>query len=222
MAEARGQKRGPCANVGCPDPDNRSGQWNWLHSVRDLDGLDLREDAVCWCNKRGCRAYIKKTKEEEREKLKEAMFRGSANDPCLPNAYKVKLIREIWGVRCTAARNVDESASHAPHSPLHTPCGRYVNLGKMSPKRRGAELDTYHCEYIVYGDFERDAPYSFNTTAYWVTLSKMVKDVKRQKTEAEIEIFEGNLEMIRKGEIEELPSDIESEGEEDEGEEEEL
>ena len=92
----------------------------------------------------------------------------------------------------------------------------------MSPKKRGAELDKYSCEYIVYGDFERHAPYSFNTTAYWVTLSKMVKDVKRQKTEAEIEIFEGNLEMIRKGEIEELPSDIESEGEEDEGEEEEL
>ena len=113
------------------------------------------------------------------------MFRGSANDPCLPNAYKVKLIREIWGVRCTAARNVDESASHAPHSPLHTPCDRYVNLGKMSPKRRGAELDTYHCEYIVYGDFERDAPYSFNTTAYWVTLSKMVEDVKKKKAEEE-------------------------------------
>ena len=83
------------ANVGCPDPDNPSGQWNWLHSVKDLDGLDLRENAVCWCNKRGCRAYIKKAKEEEREKLKEAMFRGSANDPCLPNAYQVKLIRDL-------------------------------------------------------------------------------------------------------------------------------
>ena len=86
----------------------------------------------------------------------------------------------------------------------------------MSPKRRGAELDTYHCEYIVYGDFERHEPYSFNTTAYWVTLSKMVKDVKKKKTEAEIEIFEGNLEMIRKGEIKELPSESESEGEEEE------
>ena len=44
----------------------------------------------------------------------------------------------------------------------------------------------------------------------------MVKDVKKQKAEAEIEIFEGNLEMIRKGVIEELPSDSESEGEEEE------
>ena len=51
----------------------------------------------------------------------------------------------------------------------------------MSPKKRGAELDKYSCEYIVYGDFERHAPYSFNTTAYWVTLSKMVEDVKKKK-----------------------------------------
>ena len=29
--------------------------------------LDLREDVVflCWCNKRGCRAYIKKVEQEE-------------------------------------------------------------------------------------------------------------------------------------------------------------
>ena len=81
---------------------------------------------------------------------------------------------------------------------------------------RGVELDTCSCEYIVYGDFERHAPYSFNTTAYWVTLSKMVEDVKKKKAEAEIEIFEGNLEIIRKGEIEEPPSGSESEGEEDE------
>ena len=47
---------------------------------------------------------------------------------------------------------------------------------------------------------------------YWVTLSKMVEDVKKKKAEAEIEIFEDNLEMIRKDEIEELPSGSESEG----------
>ena len=44
----------------------------------------------------------------------------------------------------------------------------------------------------------------------------MVEDVKKKKAEAEIEIFEGNLEIIRKGEIEEPPSGSESEGEEDE------
>ena len=114
-------KAAPVCQYGCPDLGNPSGQWNWLRSVKDLDGLDLREDAVCWCNKRGCRAYIKKVELEEREKLKEAMFRGSANDPCLPNEYKVKLIREIWGMRCTAARNVDSR----PPTPL---THRYTHL----------------------------------------------------------------------------------------------
>ena len=58
----------------------------------------------------------------------------------------------------------------------------------MSPKRRGTEFDKYSCEYIIYSDFELHALYSFNTTAYWATLSKMVEDVKKKKAEAEIEI----------------------------------
>ena len=65
----------------------------------------------------------------------------------------------------------------------------------MSPKKRGAELDKYSCEYIIYGDFERHAPYSFNTTAYWVTLSKMVEDVKKKKAEEEIVIFDGERRL---------------------------
>ena len=36
----------------------------------------------------------------------------------------------------------------------------------MSPKKRGAELGKYSSEYLIYGDFERHAPYSSNTTAY--------------------------------------------------------
>ena len=44
----------------------------------------------------------------------------------------------------------------------------------------------------------------------------MVKDVKKKRPEAAIDIFEGTLEMIRKGEIKELPSERESEGEEEE------
>ena len=34
---------------------------------------------------------------------------------------------------------------------------------------------------------------TFATTAYWVMLATMVKDVTRRKAELEIEIFEGNL-----------------------------
>ena len=96
MEEGRGPKRAPCANKGCKDPDTDGGQWNWLTSIKDLAAFDIREGAVCWCNKRGCREYFKGDK---KRKLKDSMFQGSVNDPCLPKQYKVKKIKEIWGVR---------------------------------------------------------------------------------------------------------------------------
>ena len=30
LVAGRGQKRGPCAIIGCSDPDTNGGQWNWL------------------------------------------------------------------------------------------------------------------------------------------------------------------------------------------------
>ena len=95
MEEGRGPKSAPCANKGCKDPDTDGGQWNWLTSIKDLAAFDIREGAVCWCNKRGCREYFKGDK---KRKLKD-MFQGSVNDPCLPKQYKVRKIKEIWGVR---------------------------------------------------------------------------------------------------------------------------
>ena len=43
----------------------------------------------------------------------------------------------------------------------------------MSPMERGTTLDKFLSEYIVYGDFECKAPYTFATSAYWVPLSKL-------------------------------------------------
>ena len=40
---------------------------------------------------------------EEEEALTEAMFQGNTNDLCLPKQYKVKKIKEIWGIRCARA-----------------------------------------------------------------------------------------------------------------------
>ena len=87
MEEGRGAKRGPCANMGCKDPDTAGGQWNWLPPATELAGLDLREGAVCRCNKRGCQDYFRG---EKKRKLTEAMFQGNTNDLCLPKQYKVK------------------------------------------------------------------------------------------------------------------------------------
>ena len=38
------------------------------------------------CNKRGCQDYFRG---EKKRKLREAMFQGNTNDPCLPKQYKV-------------------------------------------------------------------------------------------------------------------------------------
>ena len=96
MEEGRGPKRGPCANMGCKNPDTSGGQWNWLPPATELAGFDVREGAVCRCNKRGCQDYFRG---EKKRKLREVMFQGNTNDPCLPKQYKVKEIEEIWGLR---------------------------------------------------------------------------------------------------------------------------
>ena len=53
MRGGRGAKRGPCAVIGCKDPESPAGQWNWLPPEEDLAGLEveLDPDAVCFCQK---------------------------------------------------------------------------------------------------------------------------------------------------------------------------
>ena len=56
------------------------------------------------------------------------------------------------------------------------------------------------------GDFVCQSPYVYCMTAYWVPLSKLIKDVTRTKAVVEIEIFEGNLASLREDEMEGLSS----------------
>ena len=123
MEEGRGPKRGPCANKGCKDPGTSGGQWNWLPSrASELAGFDLRKGAVCWCNKRGCRDYFKG---EKKRKLKEAMFQGSANDPCLPKQYtRSRRSRKFGasGTRKNESRHAAPLLTVAPCAPqAHQP-----------------------------------------------------------------------------------------------------
>ena len=99
-----------------------------------------------------------------------------------------------------------------PYSPLPLARGRHTNLSKMSPQERGASLDKCCSEYMVYGNFLCESPYILATSAYWVPLSKLVKNVTRAKAVEEIEIFEGNMAEHRADEIDELSSS-EAEGE---------
>jgi hypothetical protein len=62
MRGGRGPKRGPCAVIGCKDPESPAGQWNWLPPEEDLAGLEveLQPGAVCFCQKVDCRAAMGK------------------------------------------------------------------------------------------------------------------------------------------------------------------
>ena len=85
MRGERGEKRGPCAFVGCKDPTSPSGQWNWLPPEEDLAGLEVElvPGAVCFCQKVGCREAM--GKRSRKRKLKEHMAGVGANDPCVPS-----------------------------------------------------------------------------------------------------------------------------------------
>ena len=81
----------------------------------------------------------------------------------------------------------------------------------MTPKERGTTLGKFRSEYIVYGDFLCEEPYVLATSAYWVPLSKLIKNVTRATAAAEIEIFEGNMAELRAHEAEEISSEDEDE-----------
>ena len=58
MRGGRGEKRGPCAVVGCKDPTSSSGQWNWLPPEEELAALEVELDpdapthlAPCACGR---------------------------------------------------------------------------------------------------------------------------------------------------------------------------
>ena len=160
MRGGRGPKRGPCAVVGCKDPSFSSGQWNWLPPEEDLAGLEveLEPGAVCFCQKVDCRAAMGKV--SRKRALKGHMAGVGANDPCGPSQYKVKEIKEIWGVRY--APNAAEPPSR-PYPPSLAPpcaCGRHANLTKMGPRARGDKLGEVRSEYIVFGDFVSHSPSS--------------------------------------------------------------
>jgi hypothetical protein len=81
----------------------------------------------------------------------------------------------------------------------------------MGPRVWGETLSKERSEYIVFGDFVSHSPYVYAMTAYWVPLSKLIKDVTRAKAVVEIEIFEGNLAQLRENEMEGLSSEDEEE-----------
>ena len=109
----------------------------------------------------------------------------------------------IFGESGTHRTNISLPRAYPP---LPLARGRHTNLSKMTPKERGTTLGKFRSEYIVYGDFECQEQYILATSAYWVPLSKLTKNVTRATALDEIEIFEANMAELRANEFDELSS----------------
>ena len=127
-----------------------------------------------------------------------------ANDPCVPSQYQVKEIKEIWGVRYAP------NAAEPPSCP-YSPCPLRLRQARQSHQDGAAGAGRDHQQgalrvHCVRRLCEPLAVYVYATTAYWVPLSKLIKDVTKAKAVVEIEIFEGNLASLREDEMEGLSS----------------
>ena len=78
--------------------------------------------------------------------------------------------------------------------------GRQANLSKMTPKERGTTLGKFRSEYIVYGDFLCEEPYVLATSAYWVPLSKLIKNVTRATALDEVELRANEFDELSSSE----------------------
>ena len=88
---------------------------------------------------------------------------------------------------------------------------RHQTQASVEVSRQSALPNKFCSEYIVYGNFEcaKRHIYARSPSAYWVPLSKLIKNVTRATAMEEIETFEGNMAELRANEIEELSSEDE-------------
>ena len=49
------ERKGPCGNPGCTDPDNSSGQWQFIPDTLLTFTGAIREGATCTCKKGPCK-----------------------------------------------------------------------------------------------------------------------------------------------------------------------
>jgi hypothetical protein len=101
-------RQGPCARGSdCPDPDNSSGQWQYVPEAFCLaNGLtpgccvNKRSECLRWC---GLRAE-KQPPGRKAARRDDGGEGGSSTerhvDEVLPAAYRIASIDDIWGSRC--------------------------------------------------------------------------------------------------------------------------
>ena len=223
LALRRGNEGGARAKAGPVCGCRLQGPELFLRPVRELAPADeelagleveLEPGAVCFCQKVDCRAAIL-GKASRKRTLKGHMAGEGWAPTTRACRVSTRSRRSKRDLRLNLRRPVRAQCSRTSLSPLYSPCpplclcGRHANLTKMGPRARGDKLGEVRSEYIVFGDLVSHSPYVYCMTAYWVPLSKLIKDVTRAKAVNGIEIFEGNLAQLREIEMAELLSEDE-------------
>ena len=93
------ERKGPCGNPDCSDPDNASGQWQL---IPDFFSGAIREGATCTCKKTLCRRdYFGLGRKRPASTEPIAFGEQVEQEVALP--YAIRSIDAVWGVRLRAS-----------------------------------------------------------------------------------------------------------------------
>ena len=92
------ERKGPCGNPGCTDPDNSSGQWQF---IPDSFSGAIREGATCTCKKGPCKKdyFGLGNRGVKRPASTEPIAFGEQVEQEVATPFAIRSIDEIWGVR---------------------------------------------------------------------------------------------------------------------------
>ena len=197
---------GPCRVDGCTDPDNSSGQWQYIPEKYCLEHDNLEYRKSCVCKKPAChrRCGLKPEKQIPGRKRKADDFvsLGVALEEQreLPRPPIIASIMEIWNERCAA------SCPCPPAILCHADCsgrraaalcfmmdGRCVDLGPLGEEKRGNKLPharSKHLEFAVQGKWRRSEDDENGTYGTWyISVRELVETFGAETVEAKLSEF---------------------------------
>lgn len=213
--------RGPCGNPTCKFPDRASGQWQYI--PEDFDE-QVRDDAICTCKKADCLRYFGLKDPAGKPGRKRALDDADAaegvgrREPVIPAKYIVNKVHTILSCRCArpSACVAPEKSQRAASQRARCMRGRRARITDLSPEERaGNTIRDYRLEYAISGHFWMSKTDKIGTnTTLWVPYKTLLRDVG-EDIDGEIDIYEGDIAMLREEETGEFE---EEEGEEGGGE----
>jgi len=201
----------PCGHPGCPEPQDDGGQWYY---IRGDHGQLVTPGANSVCKRRDCHRYFAMLGEKRKPGPKKAGdAKPTGNEQTMPAKYIVKKVHDIIGCRC--ARRPCPVAQPPCARSLTDCCVRVRRIANVSQldaeERAGNALKTTVLEYAVRGHFlmSKQDKYGKHTTFY-VPYKTLLRDLDDLPTE--LEIFEGNMRLLREAEEDELYEESEEGG----------